>query len=113
MKFMEDLYVRTLNDGIIKVLYVDDKYLRSYDDKSYLLEDLYFVRSSFNLKKLIEVGDYVNGNKVVKINCRFEYIDDDSDYGVSEVEDGIETTEELIYFESDIKSVFTKEEMER
>ncbi len=80
--------------------------------------DLVFVnrnditKASYDIKKLIEVGDYINGSRVVKINCNLEYVDDDADTGVNKVDDGIETEKEFIYFDSEIETVLTKEQFE-
>lgn len=72
------------------------------------------IEASYDLLDLIKPGDYVNGHKVLKTNCKLEYIDDDSDTGVDEVYNGLEIEgyPTWIYFESEIKSVVTKEEFE-
>lgn len=71
------------------------------------------VKASYNIIDILEVGDYVNGEKVLEINCKWEYMDDDSDTGVNEVYDGLELQKGRIYFEYEIKSVVTKEQMEQ
>ena len=69
-------------------------------------------KHSKNIIDLIEVGDYVNGHKVKQINCKLEYIDDDSDTGVNEVDNGLEIEgyPTWIYFECEIESIVTKEQ---
>ena len=68
------------------------------------LNDFYFVlneniiKSSPNIIDLIEVGDYVNGERVVNIIKKHKYL---------EVSD-----EEIIIEEEDIKSIVTKEQFE-
>lgn len=71
-------------------------------------EDWLIGKPSFNPVDLIEVGDYVNGLRVMKTNCKLEYIDDDSDTGVNEVYDGLELENGWIYFEHEIESIVTK-----
>jgi hypothetical protein len=70
------------------------------------------VKHSKNIIDLIEVGDYVNGYRVKQINCKLEYIDDDSDTGVNEVDNGLEIEgyPTWIYFECEIESIVTKEQ---
>lgn len=81
------------------------------EDKD-LITEKYLIKASYNIIDLIEVGDYVNGSRVMKTNCKLEYIDDDSDTGVNEVYDGLELENGWIYFEHEIKSIVTKEQME-
>ena len=70
-------------------------------------EEAEIEKHSKNIIDLIEVGDYVNGEKVLKINCKLEYIDDDSETGVNEVYNAIETTERWIYFGEEIETIST------
>lgn len=113
-------YVRT-NGRIYKVLDMDNAFL--YVDKEvryseeynasidYINRDEYEIeKHSTNIIDLIEVGDYVNGEKVLQIQCKLEYIDDDSDTGVNEVDDGLELEKGWIYFEHEIKTILTKEQ---
>ena len=126
MKLKSGMYVRTPL-GI-------SKYLGNYDNVNNLHEfdkldgelwtgdiaDVVFdceiedvvLKASPCIIDLIEVGDYVNGSRVEKINCNFEYIDDDADTGVNEVDDGIETVDEHIYFDSEIETILTKEQFD-
>ena len=71
------------------------------------------IKASYNIIDLIKVGDYVNGEKVLETNCKWEYMDDDSDTGVNEVYDGLELQKGRIYFEYEIETVVTKEQMEQ
>lgn len=57
------------------------------------------VIASFNIIDILEKGDYVNGERVVYINHKYEYL---------EVSD-----EEYIIKKEDIKSVITHEQMEQ
>lgn len=117
MKLEKNMYVRTDRE-IFKFLKVDEKgtYRRtlSSDNESvttgFEIEDV--KKASHNIIDLIEVGDYVNGSRVIKTNCKLEYIDDDSDTGVNEVYDGLELENGWIYFEHEINSIVTKEQFE-
>lgn len=57
------------------------------------------VIASFNIIYILEIGDYVNGERVVYINHKYEYL---------EVSD-----EEYIIKKEDIKSIVTKEQFEQ
>lgn len=111
-------YVRDKYGNIFKIRKMEydkeaqDYYL--YGEK--MLENCWnkdVVKSDYELIKIIEIGDYVNGSIVTDINCNFEYIDDDSDSGVSETNDGICTKEENIISDEFILNVMTKELFEK
>lgn len=111
-------YVRDKYGNIIKIKKMEydeeaqDYYL--YGEK--MLENCWnkdVVKSDYELIKIIEVGDYVNDSIVTDINCNFEYIDDDSDGGVSETNDGIRTKDEDIISDEFILNVMTKELFEK
>ena len=110
MKLEVGMYVRTLN-GIVKIDKIQDNVMK--DTKGYLHYGD-FVKASYNIIDILEKGDYVNGSRVVKINCNFEYVDDDADTGVNEVDNGlILENNSFIYFDSEITSIVTKEQMEQ
>lgn len=68
-----------------------------YDlDNNEATVDDYVIKSSPNILDLIEVGDYVNGEKVINIIKEHKYL---------EVSD-----EEIVIDEKDIKSIVTKEQ---
>lgn len=68
-----------------------------------------FIKASYSIIDILEVGDYVNGEKVLRTNCKLEYIDDDSETGVNEVSNGLELETGWIYFEHEVQSIVTKE----
>ena len=109
-------YVRFEDGKIEMVTYQLKKFIDEHISKSEnnRVEFLGNIKHSKNIIDLIEVGDYVNGCRVKQINCKLEYIDDDSDTGVSEVYDGLEIEgyPTWIYFEPEIKTILTKEQME-
>ena len=86
---------------------------KNYPRNASLYDDHKFIKASYNIIDLISVGDYVNGSKVVKTHCKLEYIDDDSDTGVNEVDDGLELENGWIYFEHEIETIVTKEQFEQ
>jgi hypothetical protein len=101
MKLEVGMHVRTKYNGIfnIQVLktikdincdYIEINYI------NYPRNEL--LKASHNIIDLIEVGDYVNGFRVVYINHKYEYL---------EVSD-----EEYIINKEDIKSIVTKEQFE-
>lgn len=59
------------------------------------------IKSSPNIIDLIEVGDYVNGSKVLDVTIYGVYIEDGTTYGNTYIE------------EKDIKSILTKEQFEQ
>lgn len=102
MKLEAEMYVRTKWGGFFKLNYYDEKEKRWICVGKYNWSPIYeseVKKASHNIIDLIEVGDYVNGRKVIK-NC---------------LEDG----GNIILFENgfcatnkDIKSIVTKEEFE-
>ena len=130
LELKENMYVRTKDGTIGKIIAIDlakprqEKYpnhpsKRWWRDK--ILISCYkgwrttqnIIKASYNIIDLIKVGDYVNGEKVLETNCKWEYMDDDSDTGVNEVYDGLELQKGRIYFEYEIETVVTKEQMEQ
>lgn len=104
------MYVRT-KKGIAKIIdiilepdnyyfkmWVTDKYLEITDDAEYISE-VDVLKASYNIIDLIEVGDYVNGFRVVWVNLNNKTIEINS-YYLDDV---------LIKNKQDIKSIVTKE----
>lgn len=103
-------YVRTKRGLICRIININEfrEPCMKYGIETSYLKDIMFIgdegvlKSSPNIIDLIEVGDYVNGHKVVKKNkCTLyieDYIDEDS----------------YLYISRDnIKSIVTKEQFER
>ena len=98
MKLEVGMYVRT-RDGFLwkpKKIEIEEDNSVWFDD--YYDFDVSDVKASHNIIDLIEVGDYVNGFRVVYINHKYEYL---------EVSD-----EEYIINKEDIKTIVTKEQFE-
>ena len=102
MKLEEGMYVRT-KKGIGKINYfINNNYTQKFtyiDNKgvSNILEEKEIIKASYNIIDLIEVGDYVNGWKVL-------YWTD----GTKVVDDGYATNLDKI----SVKSILTKEQFE-
>ena len=116
MKIKKGQYVRTKNYGIKRVLDVYNENKIELDKKNAFgilgvcesIENI-IGNPSNNALQLIQIGDYINGSRVIKIQNVENYPDllnvkiekADFRYGVHET-----------IFEKDIKSILTKEEFE-
>lgn len=111
-------YVRT-KKGIAKILgrvnepdnyyfkmLITDKYLEIHDDTEYI-HDLDIIKSSKNIIDLIEEGDYVNGNKVIRIETSSYPEDKNVNIIVCCGDDDYYS-----YYNEDIKTILTKEQYE-
>lgn len=114
MKLEVGMYVRTNKIGIKKIYEIDNnktkyKYLyklKNQDDDGCidlgaLSDDNIIKEPSFDIIELIEAGDYVNGHEVKSKQSGVKRIDigEDENY--------------VWLYEKDIKSVITREQMER
>ena len=129
LELRENMYIRTKDGIIAKVYYIDndtiffDKELyRTYGDSIDFLEKdnlERIVKASYNIIDLIEVGDYLNGFKVSKIerydtntiikigNSTFNVLEGEKIYTPSyDNNNGYEKIEKL-------KSIVTHEQMEQ
>ena len=96
---IEDLSI----DCDIDVYYEDNlKYEMPMMEISYNLKDKYIIKSSPNIIDLIEVGDYVNGYKVLNV---LDFNDNSKMLSLEKIYDSTITNE-------DIKSIVTKEQFE-
>ena len=112
----EGMYVRTNNGYIgkvVEIVYINEEKRYSLDSTDiYLFADEDIIgEPSYDINDLIEVDDYINGSKVIRIGCKLlgPIID-----GVEmDIYNGIETEHEFIKYVEDIKSVLTKEQFKR
>ena len=91
-------YVRTKEGEIIKVredynIFTDDDGL--FIDAYMLPYEQKIIKHSSNIIDLIEVGDYVNGEKIIEIDASKDWIDIGRE----------------VLFQKDIKTIATKEQM--
>ena len=109
MKLEVGMYVRVKSGEIHKIKSVANKYVE-YENGfgvPFDLKDI-IIKASFNVIDILEVGDYVNGNKVVNIveeeSMQYLVLDRDEVY----YDNCLEPSSD-----KDIKSIVTKEQFER
>ena len=104
MELEVGMYVRT-KKGIYKINhFINNNYTQKFtyiDNQgvSNILDEEEIIKESYNIIDLIEVGDYVNGEKVEEVIL---------DNKMSR----IKTTECSTYFEEDIYSIVTSQQFE-
>lgn len=131
-------YVRTIN-GIAKVTDIicgqdvkfdnlnifdgDEDLLRHHNYDGISVNDYYFWNAyvignpTNDIMDLIEVGDYVNGRRVKRINCELEYFEEKYDDMPETVYNGLEldydgSDNSFIYFDYEIEDIVTKEQFD-
>lgn len=112
MKLEVGMYVRTI-DGIVKIEKIEDGVM--WDTQGHVhFGD--FIKASHNIIDLIEVGDYVNGHKIIEFQNEYTIYDDEVDDFVDKkggyIVLGNEEGNYGIPVES-IKSIVTKEQFEQ
>ena len=131
----EGMYVRT-KKGIAKITNLDDLDNVAWTDQKGIFfgiqrpsgmlhfeldDDGYLIGvPSYNIIDLIEVGDYVNGYKIdyINLNCESPFLRSNQPYRVDNtlyrtlIEKGKNYNQPLHFYEEDIKSIVTKEQME-
>ena len=100
MKLGVGMYARVqeLNEVIIvKILKVEDDGFNADDNMYYMFSEV--IKASHNIIDLIEVGDYVNGCRVIKINLEspLKYV---------------KCINDNCFEEKEIKTILTKKQME-
>lgn len=113
LELKENMYVRTKDGIIAKVDYIDDDTIffdkdlyRSYSDSINFLEKdnlEKIAKASYSIIDILEVGDYVNGRKVI------DKWEEPDWYGYFIKLDGEETIPTI----RSIKSIVTHEQMEQ
>lgn len=96
------MYVRTLN-GIVKIDKIQNDVMK---DTKGCLHYGDFIKASHNIIDLIEVGDYVNGDKI-------EYIDDCEGTMREFYYDYENPNDDVGHWQEEIKSVITHEQIEQ
>lgn len=104
MKLEVGQFARLKRGYIVKVLNVKDNWIET--DTKFITRTFPkdFVKSSYNIIDLIEVGDYVNGSKVYYCYCA----DEDSTGLFIDTEKGRQWLDKP----SQVKSIVTKEQFE-
>ena len=104
MKLEIGMYVRDIKGRIDKIIGFKGALIEFEEDlMGGYIDENDFVKASYNIIDILEVGDYVNGNPVCIIkedehNRKWIYTDSNYKYG---------------YLEEDIKSILTHEQMEQ
>ena len=104
LELRENMYMRTIYGKIDKIFKLTESYVQGVSQKdSYFIYDKdNIIKVSYNIIDILEVGDYVNGLKVIDIVENDIYISDyyaESYIGIVKVKD--------------IKSIVTHEQMEQ
>ena len=94
------MYVRTLN-GIVKIDKIKDSIMIDTKGKTHFGD---FIKASYNITDILEIGDYVNGYPIYEI---VEYEDDTRAIVIDD------DNKSIIWKKQDIKSVITHEQMEQ
>ncbi len=104
MKLEAGQFVRTKDGEIHKIKSINDEYIE-YENGFGIPYELkeYIVKASYSIIDILEVGDYVNGRKVI------DKWEEPDWYGYFIKLDGEETTPTIRH----IKSVITHEQMEQ
>lgn len=118
MKLEVGQFVKLKSGYICKIININDfrEPNMKYGVEANYLKDVMFigdddaVKASYNIIDLIEVGDYVNGSKVVNINYDLNY-DADIVESITIFDYSIEGNG--ILHNEEIKSIVTKEQMEQ
>lgn len=112
MKLEVEMYIRTKGGFIDKIVSFKSTISNDYVE----LEDEYYankkdiLKASHNTIDLIEIGDYVNGSRVIEINEydgeKYVYVEE------TEYSNANQTDINIYYKNEDIKSIVTKEQFE-
>lgn len=97
-KIEPNMYVRTTNGGIIKVLETDREGFKVNNNSYYMFDSPCIIKASYKIIDLIEVGDYVNGELIEDITGEYLRLNGQS--------------HNKHYFSKQIKSIVTKEQFE-
>ena len=112
MKLEENMYVRTKNGKIRKIISLsfDETWKSVFVETHTWLKEKYIAKASHNIIDLIEVGDYVNGKEVTKINVKAPITKNKAIECDDTMKDGVSIC--YVYDRNDIKTILTKEQFE-
>lgn len=108
MKLEVGQFARLKSGYIVKILNVKDDWIET--DTRFIMRTFPqdFAKSSYNIIDILEVGDYVNGKKIVDVGC----LTNGPRKGTKVIDYYI-TPSAVCYLENeDIKSIVTKEQFE-
>lgn len=109
-------YIRTFNGEIAKIIgtsiefdtkvYTTDQYIQSSRDFYVFENDCGITKHSKNIIDLIEVGDYVNGNKAHSVDYSTSTQTGEKYLVIDKIYQSVK-----YFYEKDIKTIVTKEMM--
>ena len=99
LELKENMYIRTKYGIIDKILKLNESYVKgvSQKDKFYAYDTDNIVKASYNIIDILEEGDYVNGLYIKSIDK----------------EEGTVICYTSTFFEEDIMTIITHEQMEQ
>ena len=116
MKLEVGQFARLKSGYICKIININDfrEPNMKYGVEASYLRDVMFIgdddvaKASYNIIDILEVGDYVNGNKVIEIEKNYKFID-------GTIRDILwtDTKMQKAIWDETIKSIVTKEQMEQ
>nr|DAT77148.1 MAG TPA: hypothetical protein [Caudoviricetes sp.] len=121
LELRKNMYVRNCYGRIAKIEYIEDNtaycdnwLYQSYEDHITFInlddeDDIdEILKTSYNIIDILEVGDYVNGSKVIEIEKDYKFID-------GTIRDILwtDTKMQRAIWDETIKSIITKEQMEK
>lgn len=108
LELKENMYIRTKDGYIDKILKLNESYVKgvSQKDDFYAYDIDNIVKASYNIIDILEVGDYVNGKKIINVIlediCGNEILDNQHIF-----------TKDGEIFENEIETIVTHEQMEQ
>lgn len=119
LKLRENMYIRNCYGRIAKIEYIEDNtaycdnwLYQSYEDHITFInlddeDDIdEILKASYNIIDILEVGDYVNGDKI-------EYIDDCKGAMREFYYDYENPNDDVGHWQEEIKTIITHEQMEQ
>ena len=116
MKLEVGQFARLKSGYICKIININDfrEPNMKYGVEANYLRDIMFIgdndiaKASYNIIDILEVGDYVNGNKVIEIEKNYKFID-------GTIRDILwtDTKMQKAIWDETIKSIVTKEQFEQ
>lgn len=111
MKLEVGQFARLKSGYIVKVLNVKDDWIET--DTKFITRTFPkdFVKASYNIIDILEVGDYANGYKVTGIGGTYHGRKDIAIY--CDYQENEKTGKWIMIYDDEIKSVITHEQMEQ
>lgn len=106
LELRKNMYYRTYSGFINKIISI-----KNFNEREYLLNGFYInkdtiKKASYNIIDILEVGDYVNGDKI-------EYIDDCEGAMREFYYDYENPNDDVGHWQEEIKTIITHEQMEQ